>query len=133
MLDVIDGRRLGRRLTKRRDASGYISTLLAHNLARHARLRHGVLPLRTDNGPVGWRDRRYGQRFDILLAQTMVAIRSRPEANADHHEAFLLTNVDCMSHHPHPIVSLGLGPTELVIAQPHQPQTAARPCRGLLR
>jgi hypothetical protein len=127
MFDVLDGRRLGMRLTKRRDASVYIRTLIAHNLARHARFRHGVWQLRKDNGPVGWRDRRHGQRFDILLAQTMVSIRSRTEANADNHEAFLLTNLDCMIHNPHPIVSLCLGPTELVIAQPQQPQTAARP------
>ena len=127
MFDVIDGRRLGMRLTKRRDASVYIRTLIAHNLARHARFRHGVWQLRTDNGPVGLRDRRHGQRFDILLAQTMVSIRSRTEANADNHEAFLLTNVDGMIHHPHPIVSLCLGPTALVRAQPQQPQTAARP------
>jgi hypothetical protein len=75
MFDGIDGRRLGMRLTKRRDAGVSIRTLIAHNLARHARFRHGVLQLRKDNGPVGLRDRRYGQRFDILLAQTMVSIR----------------------------------------------------------
>jgi hypothetical protein len=75
MFDVIDGRCLGMRLTKRLDAGVQIRTLIANNLARHARFCHGLLQLLKDNVAVGLFHRRYGQRFDILLAQTIGSIR----------------------------------------------------------
>ena len=130
---VLEGRRRGLRLTKRRAARGSRRPLSAPPLARYARFRPGVWPRRTDHGPVGGRDRRHAQRCDIVLAHTMGSLRSRPEANADPHAAWLLTTVACLLPPPPPIVRLGRGPTALGIAQPPPPQTAARPCRGLIR